>query len=64
MSQDDLDEIINCFDECQAGVNSAKECCKKVSTGITFKRFLFNTIPGNVIIVLLIFAVLQLFLQK
>jgi hypothetical protein len=64
MSQDDLDEIINYFGECQAGVDSAKERCKKVSTGITFKKFLFSTIPGNIIMVLLIFTLLQLFLQK
>lgn len=64
LSQDDIDEINQCFADCQDGVDAAKECCKRPEyLNVTFKQFLFNTLPGNIIIVLIVYTMIQMILN-
>ena len=63
LSQDDIDEINMCFSDCKNSTDHARECCKRVGTGITFKKFLFSTLPGNIILVLIAYTMIQMILN-
>lgn len=64
LSQDDLDEINMCLSDCRGNVEKERECCRKVTAGITFKQFLFKTLPGNIILVLIVVTLIQMIVSE
>ena len=53
--QDDLDEMKMCLGDCQTQVSKEKDEVKKCTNKQTLRKFFFHTIPGQILLVLILY---------
>lgn len=59
LSQNDLDEMELCLGDCQVKVEKDKEEIKQCVSKNSLRKFFLQTIPGNILILLIVYFVLQ-----
>ena len=64
LSQEDIDEMQLCVNDCQEKVSQEKEAIKKCTNLTSLKKFFIHTLPGNLLIIMIIYFLVQQILKK
>jgi len=59
MSEDDLREMAKCFQDCQNEFITQRRDLQKCGGKNTLRRFFYHTVPGNIIIAMIIYFLVQ-----